>query len=173
MNDDKREPVLTKTRHLGFFIDLGEKMVSVTRKHSQKIINFFNRFLMSVRLRTRIRIRELQKMLGLQIWISTVFRVARQFLTSICDVIRISGSGLFFYPRRHKALVSRMIFDLKFWRRFMSSKPKITFNALLCRLPRNINTLACDACTSWGMAGIIKFAGGTRDIPAVRGSFGR
>ena len=171
MNDDKREPVLTKTRHLGFFIDLGEKMLSVTRKHSQKIFNFFNRFLMSVELRHRIRIKELQKMLGLQIWISTVFRVARQFLTSICDVIRVSGSNLFFYPRRHKALVSRMIFDLKFWRRFISSKPKTTFNALLGRLPRNIDTLACDACTSWGMAGVIKFAGGNPRYPHCEGLF--
>ena len=146
-------------------------MLSVTSKHSRRIIEFFNRFLMFVRVRHRIRIRELQKMLGLQIWISTVFKVARQFLTSTCDIIRTSGTNLFFYPRQHNALVARMIFDLKFWRRFITSKPKTTFSALLGLLPRNINTLACDACTSWGMAGIIKFVNGKPKYPQCEGLF--
>ena len=77
LNKDKREPVLTRTRHLGYFVDLSEKMLSVTNKHSRKIIDYFNRFLMIVRKQDRIRIKEIQKMLGLQIWISAVFRVAR------------------------------------------------------------------------------------------------
>ena len=67
LNSDKREPVLSETRHLGFSIDLREKMLSVTNKHSRRIIEFFNRFLMFVRIRHRMRIREIQKMLGLQI----------------------------------------------------------------------------------------------------------
>ena len=146
-------------------------MLSVTSKHSQRVVQFFNRFLMCVRLRHRIRIKELQKMLGLQIWISTAFKVTRQFLTSTCDVLRISGAYQFFYPRRHKALVSRMIFNLKFWRRFISSKPRMTFDALLDQLPRNNNTLACDACTSWGMAGVIKFSRGNPRYPQCEGLF--
>ena len=44
MNDDKREPVLTRTRHLGFCLDLTGKVLSVTEKHKRKIIAQFNRF---------------------------------------------------------------------------------------------------------------------------------
>ena len=44
MNDDKREPVLTRTRHLGFGLDLTGKVLSVTEKHKRKIIAQFNRF---------------------------------------------------------------------------------------------------------------------------------
>ena len=67
LNHDKREPVLTATRHLGFAMDLEGKMLSVTKKHHRKIIAHFNRFLAIVRGRGRIRVKEVQKMLGLQI----------------------------------------------------------------------------------------------------------
>ena len=131
MNHNKRVPVLTATRHLGFSMDLEAKMLSVTKRHHRKIIAHFNRFLTIVRGRGRIRVREVQRMLGLQIWISTVFTVARQFLTSICDLLRISINSHFFYPRRHRSLSNRIIFDLKFWRRFVASDPVMSFNAIL------------------------------------------
>lgn len=171
MNEDKREPVLTRTRHLGFCLDLTGKVLSVTEKHKRKIIAQFNRFLAVVRRRDRICIREVQRMLGLQIWISTVFTLARQFLTSVCDVIRIVADNQFFYPRRHKALTSRVIFDLKFWRRFITSNPKSTFNAVLDRLPVNSSTLASDACGGWGMAGTLTFGCANSDYPHFKGLF--
>ena len=90
LNDDKREPGMTSTRHLGFGVDLAEKMVSITCKHSRKIVAYFNRFLMIIRKKGRLPIKNVQRMLGLQIWISTVFRIARQFLTSACELLRIS-----------------------------------------------------------------------------------
>ena len=171
LNEDKREPVQASTRHLGFFLDLTDKMLSVTEKHKRKIIAQFNRFLSVVRRRDRIRVNKVQRMLGLQIWISTVFTLARQFLTSVCDVIRIAADEQFFYPRKHKALTSRVIFDLKFWRRFIASNPRATFRTILDRLPSNTHTLACDACTSWGMAGIITFGGPDSDYPRIDGLF--
>ena len=110
-------------------------------------------------------------MLGLQIWISTVFTVARQFLTSICDLLRISINSHFFYPRRHRSLANRIIFDLKFWRRFVASDPEMSFNAILGRSPHNTHTLACDACTSWGMAGVITFGAEYSEYPKLHGLF--
>ena len=65
-----------------------------------KIMVFFDRLLKAIRTKSRISVRELQRMLGLQIWISTIFRVARQFLTSICDILRTAGQRYFFYPRK-------------------------------------------------------------------------
>ena len=41
LNDEKREPPRTATRHLGFQIDLQHKVVSITQKHSAKILKFF------------------------------------------------------------------------------------------------------------------------------------
>ena len=41
----KREPLQAATRHLGFQIDLQQKIVSITQKHSGKILNFFKRFI--------------------------------------------------------------------------------------------------------------------------------
>ena len=67
MNVDKRE-LLTATLHLGFSMNLEKKILSVTKKHQRKIIAHFNRFLAIVRGRGRIRVREVQRMLGLQIW---------------------------------------------------------------------------------------------------------
>ena len=100
LNNSKREHPRTGTRHLGFHIDLKENIIRVTQKHKQKIIEFFNRILKVIRTRGRILVTEIQRMLGLQIWISTVFRVARQFLTSICDILRNTGQKDYFYPRK-------------------------------------------------------------------------
>ena len=113
LNDDKRELPRTSTRHLGFQIDLRNKIVSVTAKHRQRCISFFDLFMACVRTKGRIPTKKLQKILGLQIWISTVFRVMRQFLTSTCDILRISRTKRYFYPRKHQTLMLRMIFDLK------------------------------------------------------------
>ena len=60
----------------------------ISKKHKQKILGFFSSFAKNANEGRRIRVRGIQKMLGLQIWISTVFRIARQFLTSLCDVLR-------------------------------------------------------------------------------------
>jgi len=113
LNDDKRELPCTSTRHLGFQIDLRNKIVSVTAKHRQRCISFFDLFMACVRTKERIRTKKLQKILGLQIWISTVFRVMRQFLMTTCDILRISRTKRYFYPRKHRNLMLRMIFDLK------------------------------------------------------------
>ena len=152
-------------------MDLTEKMLSVTERRKRKILAHFNRFLAIVRKQGRIRVREVQRMLGLQIWISTVFTVARQFLTSACDILRIAGDGRFFYPRMHKPLVARIIFDLKFWRRFMASNPRMSFRAILGLLPSNTHILACDACTSWGMAGVLTFGDSAQEYPGLDGLF--
>ena len=45
LNDEKREPPRAATCHLGFQIDLQQKIVSITQKHSGKILNFFKRFI--------------------------------------------------------------------------------------------------------------------------------
>ena len=171
MNHDKREPVLTATRHLGFSVDLSKNMLSVTKRHHRKIMAHFNRFLAIIRYQGRIRVREVQKMLGLQIWISTVFTVARQFLTSACDLLRVTGDNRFFYPRLRKQLVARIIFDWKFWRRFVASDPKQSFESILGQLPDNTHILACDACTSWGMAGVVSFGGNLQEYPGLDGLF--
>ena len=105
LNEGKREPPCTATRHLGFFVDLKRKMVSVTNKHRRKLISFFDKFLAIFRRKARIRVRDIQKMMGLMIWISTVFRVTRQFLTSICEVLRYCGSRAYFRPNTNKSLV--------------------------------------------------------------------
>ena len=88
MNEQKREVPCSNTRHLGFMIDLKLKVVKITAKHKGKILVFFDRLLLSVRKKGRILIKDIQKLLGLQIWISSVFRVARQFLTSFCEILK-------------------------------------------------------------------------------------
>ena len=158
LNDEKREPPRTATRHLGFQIDLRHKVVSITQKHSAKILKFFKRFIICAKKNGRILVKNMQRMLGLQIWISTVFRIARQFLTSICDAIRALGPGQkYFYPRKNRALVIRILFDLKFWQRFVKSAPKTGFNYLLGRLPQNNCLLFSDAASLFGMGGVIMF----------------
>ena len=110
-------------------------------------------------------------MLGLQIWISTVFRVVRQFLTSVCDILRISRKRSFFYPRRHPQLGARAVQDLKFWRRFVRKAPEASFDYLLNRLPVNKGYMSCDASTTWGMAGAFHLLAPTKDFPAFAGLF--
>ena len=134
-------------------------------------MSFFNRFLVILRQNGRIAIREIQGMLGLQIWISTVVRVARQFLTSICDILRISGNKKFFYPRKQERLARRLVFDLKFWRRFVKAAPKMAFKYILGQLPNNSCMLASDASTSWGMAGVLTFCQKDRNKRDVDGLF--
>ena len=131
--------------------------MAVTKKHKQKIVRFFGHFMTAVRRNGRIRIRELQKILGLQIWVSTVFRVLRQFLTSTCEVLRITKTRSFFYPRKHQDLVRRLVFDLKWWRRILTDMPRASFAYVLGRLPMNVNWLSSDASGTFGMAGVLHF----------------
>ena len=67
LNASKRVPPRSGTRHLGFHINLKEKVISVTQKHQQKIMVFFNRFLKTIRKKGRIAVKEIQRLLGLQI----------------------------------------------------------------------------------------------------------
>ena len=64
LNDDKRELPRTSTRHLGFQIDLRNKIVSVTTKHRQRCISFFDLFMACVRTKGRIPTKKLQKIFG-------------------------------------------------------------------------------------------------------------
>ena len=162
---------LSATRHLGFNIDLMQKLVRITDKHRTKITGFFTQFLARVRKNDRILVKNIQKMLGLQIWISTVFRVTRQFLTSLCDILRKTCGHSYFYPRKHPALVARVIHDLKFWRRFVKSPTAADFNYLLNRLPANKERLSCDASSSFGMAGVIHFHGVRKGFEGLSGLF--
>ena len=65
LNAGKREPPRTSTRHLGFQIDLRDKLVSITKKQKDKILGYFDQFLMCVRKMGRIATKTLQRMLGL------------------------------------------------------------------------------------------------------------
>ena len=67
LNANKREPPRNGTRHLGFYINLKEKVISVTQKQRQKIMVFFKRFLKTIRKKGRIAVRDIQRLLGLQI----------------------------------------------------------------------------------------------------------
>ena len=171
MNHGKREVASSATRHLGFKIDLIRKVASVTKKHRSRIIVFFDNFLVAARKKQRISVKSIQKMLGLQIWISTVFRVARQFLTSVCDILRITSGCCYFFPRKHQALVARAVQDLTFWRRFVSGTAAASFDYLLSRLPVNDNRLSSDACTSYGMAGVLLFGQPNSKFPGCQGLF--
>ena len=51
--------------------------------------------------------------------------------------------------------MSRLLIDLKFWRRFVVASPQSSFDFLLGRLPINNNRLFSDACTSYGMGGVV------------------
>ena len=99
-----------------------------------------------------------QRILGLQIWISTVFRVTRQFLTSTCDILRVTRMKRYFYPRKHYDLVLRMIFDLKKCRRFIIQMPGASFSYVLGRLPWNDHYLSSDAAATYGMADVLHFS---------------
>ena len=149
----------------------------ITRKHRGKILAFFDNFVISANQSRRIRVRNIQKMLGLQIWVSTVFRITRQFLTSLCDVLRLvqtshnKSNKTWFHPRKCKGLVNRVLFDLKFWRRFVLNTPTISFNYLLNRLPRNDCLLYSDASSSHGMGGVLLFGKSIRRLHQVDGIF--
>ena len=67
LNSNKRESVRSVTRHLGFQVDLSEKVITVTTKHRRKVVAFFDRFLMIVRKKGRLLVKDIQRMLGLQI----------------------------------------------------------------------------------------------------------
>ena len=83
-------------------------------------------------------------MLDLQIWISTVIRVALQFLTSTCGLLYEVGTKAYFYRRKHSNLASRIVVDLKFWRRFLSCEPEATFKNVLGLSPENNDILASE-----------------------------
>ena len=115
LNEDKRELARSSTRHLGFMIDLKLKVAKITAKHKGKILVFFDRFLLAVRKKGRILIKDIQRLLGVQIWISSVFSVARQFLTSICDILKSTHDRRkYFYPSKSPRLVARTVHDLQF-----------------------------------------------------------
>ena len=109
-------------------------------------------------------------MLRLQIWINTVYRVARQFVTSVCNLLRVSLCGTYFYPRKHSALVARTAKDLKFWR-FVSGSATATFDYLLCRLPPSKDRLSSDVGITYGMSGVILFYKPHRDYLGYDGLF--
>ena len=67
LNHDKRENPRSATRHLGFFIDLKHKMVTITMKHRRKVIAYFYCVLLSIRTDGCISVKNIQKMMGLQI----------------------------------------------------------------------------------------------------------
>ena len=110
-------------------------------------------------------------MLGLQIWICTVFRIARQFLTSACDVLRVAGKERFFYPRKHRELVKRVVFDFKFLRRFINNAPRMGFKNILGRLPESGVKLSSDASSKFGMGGLLLFKHRVGTNTGVQGLF--
>ena len=101
LNTDKREPPRSRSRHLGFIVDLGLKLVAVTQKHKRKLLAIFSNIMGMIRRGLFIPIKQIQKLLGLQIWISTVFRVVREFPTSSCDVLRTLGTNSRFDTRNN------------------------------------------------------------------------
>ena len=148
LNDQKRELPRVKTRHLGFVVDLQHKRLSITETHKRRVLAFFSTFLVAIRKNGGIPLKSIQRLLGLQIWISTVFRVARQFMTSTCDIIRVTGRHSHFYPRNHKVLTKRVVFDISFWRRFVVGDPESSFSYFLGHLPVNKIILSSDASTT-------------------------
>ena len=145
LNTDKREPPRSRSRHLGFIVDLGLKLVAVTQKHKRKLLAIFSNIMGMIRRELVIPIKQIQRLLGLQIWISTVFRVAREFLTSSCDVLRSLGNKTGFDTSNNPLLVKRLMFDISFWRRFIKGNPEASFNYCLNNLPENDATLSSDA----------------------------
>ena len=47
----------------------------------------------------------------------------------------------------------------------------MTFDYLLARLPINVSKLSSDASASYGMAGVLQFAGPRDDYPGYEGLF--
>ena len=64
LNTEKRELASSKTRHLGFMVDLRRKLVMVTSKHRRKFVAFFDRFLMTVRTHGSICVRDYAENVG-------------------------------------------------------------------------------------------------------------
>ena len=145
--------------------------MALTEKHIARILQYFDQFLAIVRSESWIRVKKIQKMLGLQIWIGTVFRVTRQYLTSTCDILRLTHGKRFFYPRKHKSLAARVVYDLMFWRRFIIDSPKASFDYMLSRMPVNDIYLASDASTSFGMAGVLVFGKENTEHKGFHGLF--
>ena len=85
-------------RHLGFMVDLMKKSLHISGKQIAKVLQYFDHFLAVIRKKGRIRVKQVRRMLGLQVWIGTVFRVARQYLTSACDLLRATQERKFFFP---------------------------------------------------------------------------
>ena len=67
LNVMNREPTRTITGHMGFSINLREKVIGVTQRNQQKIMELFYRFLWGIWRKGRIPVREIQRMLELQI----------------------------------------------------------------------------------------------------------
>ena len=76
-----------------------------------------------------------------------------------------------FYARRDRELAKRLVFDLQFWRRFVSNSPKGSFSYFLDQLPVNSAELFSDASSSWGMSGVILFRGHDQAHAAADGLF--
>ena len=67
LNYDKREDPRSATRHLGFFIDLNHKFVTITMKHRDRVVAHFNRVMQAIRREGCIPVKRIQRLLGLQI----------------------------------------------------------------------------------------------------------
>ena len=142
-------------------------------KHRNRMISFVNMMMAATRGNGRIPVSRKQRNLGLQIWVSTVFQVSRQFLTSTCDILRklLPLQLKYFYPRKEPALLTWFIADLQFWRRFTVASPQCSFKFLLGLMPFNPNELFSDACTSYGMAGVLRFGPTRRREQGIDGLF--
>ena len=67
--------------------------------------------------------------------------------------------------------MKKVVFDLKFWRRFIKGSPKAGFEYILGRLPVNDARLASDASSIYGMAGAIIFGRENKDYLGLAGLF--
>ena len=86
-------------------------------------------------------------------------------------MLRVSQHSSYFFPRRHKNLVARVVFDLRHWRRFILKAPAAKFNYVLSRLPESHHLLSSDASSSYGMAGIIQVSPEARQQTGYDGFF--
>ena len=77
----------------------------------------------------------------------------------------------FFFPRKGRKLGARLVADMEFWRRFVIASPQSSFQFLLGVLPKNPNGLYSDACTSFGMAGFVRFGLAEQQGQGVDGLF--
>ena len=67
LNHAKRTTPHSASPHLGFIVNLREKVVAVTAKHVARILQYFDHLLCAVKSDRRIRVKRIQQMLGLQI----------------------------------------------------------------------------------------------------------